>query len=120
MLDTIKSAIESKGFLIGLFMGLLKTFQDIRAEYSNNPKFSIKDVKWFIVFTDLFASTFVGYTVYEWSSESDILSSLQVTGLTIFLSINSFIVIKVITDPKLVKKLIGGWIKSKTEIKEEK
>ena len=93
--------ITSQGFLIGFFSGLLKMMQDIR-----NGNF-----KWFIAITDITASSVVGYSIFEWSSESKSLADWQVIGLTIMLSLNAFFVVKIITNPNLIKKLLSSWFK---------
>ena len=99
--------VESQGFLIGFFCGLLKIMQDIR---NNNFKL-------LIVITDISASSVVGYSIHQWASESDKLSNWQVVVLTIILSLNAFFVVKIITSPKLIKGLLATWFK--VDLKDE-
>ena len=76
--------MESKGFLIGFFSGLIKILQDVR----------MHTFKWYIALTDVFASTIVGYSVYSWSSESDSLEKWQVISMTVMLSLNAFFLLR--------------------------
>ncbi len=95
MLKILYAILMSKGTAIGLFSGLLKLMQDIR-----NGVF-----KWYIALTDIVASTVVGYSVYEWAGESQRLDKWQVIILTIMLSLNAFVVVKILTNPKVVTAL---------------
>ncbi len=101
MINKIMSIFENNGFWIGFFAGVLKIMQDVRASR----------FKWIIAITDLSAATIVGYSVYQWASESNRLASWQVVGLTVMFSLNAFLVIKIITEPSLVKKIIQSWFK---------
>lgn len=98
MIDKI---FENNGFWIGFLAGILKIMQDLR-----NAKF-----RWLIAITDLSASTIVGYSVYVWASESNQLANWQVIGLTIMFSLNAFVVIKIITEPTVVRNIIQSWFK---------
>jgi len=98
MIDKI---FENNGFWIGFLAGVLKIMQDLR-----NAKF-----RWLIAITDLSASTIVGYSVYAWASESNQLANWQVIGLTIMFSLNAFLVIKIITEPTVVRNIIQSWFK---------
>ncbi len=93
--------LTSKGTLIGLIAGFLKVMQDIR-----EGRF-----KWVIATTDITASSIVGYSIYSWASESQTLASWQIIGLTVMFSLNAFLVIKIITEPDLIKQLLRGWFK---------
>ncbi len=101
MIAEIISIIKTKGFLIGFFSALMKVMQDVRGA----------TFKWVIALTDLIAGTSVGYSVYQWSSESEQLANWQIYGLTIMFSLNAFLVVKIVTEPKIVQQLIKSWFK---------
>lgn len=92
----------TKGVVIGVVAGILKIMQDVR----------VKSFKWHIAITDLFASSVVGYSVYEWASEAKSLHEWQIIMITVILSLNAFLVVKILTDPKMITLLIRGWLKS--------
>lgn len=101
-------AILTKGLAIGLFAGILKIMQDIR----------IKSFRWHIALTDLFASGVVGYSIYEWASEAKSLHEWQVILITVILSLNAFLVVKILTDPKMITMLIKNWLKVNANVEE--
>lgn len=96
--------IFTKGLIIGIFAGLLKIMQDMRT----------RTFKWYIALTDLFASMVVGYSIYEWASEAKSLHEWQKIMITVILSLNAFLVVKILTDPKMITLLIRNWIKVNT------
>ena len=104
--------IVSKGTLIGLFSGILKVMQDIRT----------KTFKWYLALTDIFGSTIVGYTMYEWASESETLKNWQIILITVIFSLNAFVFIGVLTNPKVLGILVKKYTKIdiSDEIKEDK
>lgn len=93
--------IETKGFIIGFFAGLLKVMQNIRAG----------TFRWVIALTDMAASIIAGYCVYEWASDSKALDEWQVIFLTLVIALNTFIVVRLFTDPEMFRNLIKSWFK---------
>ena len=101
MIKAILIFFLSKGTYLGFISGLFKVMLDVREN-----KF-----KWKIALSDLIGSTAMGYTVYAWAGESETLQAWQVYFITVFMSINAFVVIKIITEPDLVKKLFRTYFK---------
>lgn len=109
MLKILYTILMSKGTMIGLFSGILKAMQDLRT----------KSFKWYIAVTDIFAATVVGYTVYEWAGESENLAEWQIILLTVILSLNAFLVVGFLTNPKVVALIFKSIIKINIPEKKE-
>lgn len=109
IIDKLLAILESKGALIGFFGGLLKVMQDARLGL----------FKWVKATTELIASTGVGVIMFEWINESSSLSGWKVNFLTLLFSLNAFLLVKVFTDPEVLKAIIGTWIKKIPEINKE-
>lgn len=97
------SILFSKGFLIGFISSLLKIMQDIR-----NGQF-----RWKIALTDSLGACIMGHTVYSWASESEVLNFWQVYLITVFMSLNVFFVLKLITNAKIAKIILETYTKIK-------
>lgn len=93
--------METKGFIIGFFSGLLKVMQNIRSG----------TFKWMIAITDMVAAIIAGYSVYQWASDSEVLDEWQVVFLTIVIALNTFIVVRLFTDPVMFRRMIKSWFK---------
>lgn len=98
-MEKIIVILSSKGTLIGFFAGIVKIMQSIR----------LGTFKWLIAMTDLVAGALVGYTTWELAMGVETLSSWQQYVLTIFASLNAFIIIGIITDKEFVKNKIEEW-----------
>lgn len=101
-IEEILAAMFSKGTLIGFLAGVLRILVAIRA-----GRFV-----WLIALTDIVGSTLVGNITYEWVSYSG-LENWQVLFITCFSSLNAFVILSIITDPKLVNALFSRWIETK-------
>jgi len=53
-----------------------------------------------------------GYTTFEWAASSVVLSQWQVYLVTVFSSLNAFLIMKTFNDPEVFKKIISTWLKS--------
>ena len=100
-MKTILVYLYAKGTVIGFITALSKLLNDIRT----------KNFQWRVFITDLLATPLMGYIAYELVKNIDSISDWQKIVFTIFMSLNTFVVLKLATNPNLVKAMIGSWLK---------
>ena len=105
--EFLENAITSKGFWISLLATIMKIVLSIRQQ-----KFH-----WFIALSDFLFGTLAGYSTYEWASESASLSHFQIIVLTLLSSLNAFLIVMLITDPKIIKVLLNRYLRTNFDIK---
>lgn len=108
-MKTILLYLYAKGTVIGFITAISKLLNDIR---TNN-------FEWRVFLTDLFATPLMGYIAFELVKDIDSISHWQKVVFTIFMSLNTFVVLKLATNPNLVKAMIGSWLKVDKEALKE-
>lgn len=94
------AVLHSKGFVIGLVMGLFKVMQSFRSG-------SIRLV--FLV-TDVIGSTVMGYFTWE-VGQSAGLSHPVLFASTAIMSINAFVVVALLANPEIFRAFVRSFIK---------
>ncbi|MHA1401534.1 MAG: hypothetical protein ACTSQE_14385 [Candidatus Heimdallarchaeaceae archaeon] len=89
-----------KGIIIGLVAGMLKIFSAI-----NKGKFN-----WSKAMVGLASATLMGYFIYNLGINAGMSMSIIIPATAIS-SFNSFLIVDLITDPKLLSLLVDKYVK---------
>lgn len=92
--------LVKKGIIYGFLVGFMKVLKDIR-----DGKFNLVSS-----LTDLFGATIVGYIAYEIVALTE-LSTVMKLIWTLFLASNSFVVIALLSDKKMLGFFIDKYLK---------
>ena len=102
MLEKILIIVYSKGAQIGVISAIMKIMLSLR-----NGNF-----RWIIALTDLIGAGIVGHITYQLASDTSI-TEWQVIFITIFNSLNAFVILSVASDPKNVSTILRGFFNGK-------
>lgn len=100
MPDKFLLALMTKGTAIGALAGFMRILLAIR----------MGTFRWGHALTDVVGAVVMGHIVYDWASLSGI-AEWQVILITLFSSVNAFLVIAFITDVRLMMYVFSMLIK---------
>jgi len=103
-MEKIIEVATNKGFLVGVFMGILLVLKSI-ADGNFNYKRAIAIIP---------SSAIIGYIAYSVAVESGI-DNVLAYGWTVIISLNSFLVVELLTDKAIVQSLVDKYITPPTE-----
>lgn len=100
-MHNLTDLIQHKGLVIGLWAAVLKVVLAIRTSV----------FQWFIAISDLIITPLMGLSFYDFAAPSPYLEEWQVVLLTFFISINTFVVVAVITNPRFIKSVLSSFLR---------
>jgi len=103
-MDKVVEIVNNKGFLVGIFMGILLVLKAIA-----DGEFNYKRA-----FATIPSSAIIGYISYSVAVASGI-DNVLAYGWTVLMSINSFFVVELMTDKAIVQSLVDKYITPPTE-----
>jgi len=109
-MDKIAEVVNNKGFLVGIFMGILLVLKSI-TDGNFNYKRAIAVIP---------SSAIIGYVSYSIAVASGI-DSVLAYGWTVIVSLNSFFVVELLTDKAIMQSLVDKYItpQTKEKVKDE-